>query len=470
MNSICRRLVIMLALCAVFQPAWVPAAGFKLSIAPSGNKVVVTWPTNAANYVLQSTTNLSLANWQIITNPLPVVVSTNNSVTYTNNSSARFFRLYLNNIVSGFYLSIARAATNTYLLWWPTAASNYVLQTTVTLSPAAWQTVSVPAPVTIGTTNFLTYTNNSTTRFFRLYFNTNSAASSHAGMVAIPGGTFTMGDVADTNLDGTGAAIPTNVTVSGFYMDTNLVTYSLWQSVYNAALSAGYTFDDTGAGQGTNHPVQTVNWYDAVKWCNARSVQAGLTPVYYTDAAMTLVYTNGDIDAVYVNWSVNGFRLPSETEWERAARAGLSGQRFPWGSTISESQANYFGYPTNYGGYFYDLGPNYGYEEVFESQGQPYTSPVGYFAPNGYGLNDMAGDVLEWCWDWYAAPPYPTGSPYLGGTNPHGPSSSPNSSRVARGGDWSGTAEEARCADRSDNQPPDSTDFSEVGFRCVRTN
>jgi sulfatase modifying factor 1 len=390
MNSVCRRLLIMLALCAVLQPAGVLAAGFKLSIAPTGNKVVITWSTNAASYVLQSITNLYSTNWLTITNPAPVVANTNNSVTYTNNSSARYFRLFLN---------------------------------------------------------------------------TNIVVSSYAGMIAIPGGTFTMGDVADTNLNHDAA--PISVTVSGYYMDTNLVTSNLWQSVYNVAVSAGYTFDTNGAAKAANHPVESVNWYDVVKWCNARSVQAGLMPVYYTDAGLTQVYTNGDVDAVYVNWSTNGFRLPTEAEWERAARAGLSSQRFPWGSTISESQANYFGYPSSAGGYYFDLGP-YFYNSAGYSGSQPYTTPVGSFAPNGYGLNDMAGNVIQWCWDWYAGSPYPAGSPYLGGTDPRGPASSPSGARVARGGDWGGTAIEARCANRSDSTTPSSAGFSNIGFRCVR--
>jgi sulfatase modifying factor 1 len=71
-----------------------------------------------------------------------------------------------------------------------------------------------------------------------------------------------------------------------------------------------------------NQPVQTVNWHDCVKWSNARSQQAGLTPVYYTDAGLTQIYTNGDTDAVYVNWSASGYRLPTEAEWERRRAAG----------------------------------------------------------------------------------------------------------------------------------------------------
>ena len=109
-------------------------------------------------------------------------------------------------------------------------------------------------------------------------------------MALIPAGSFTMGDT----LDGESDAIPTNVYVSAFYMDVNLVSYSQWQTVYNWATNHGYGFDNAGSGKAANHPVQTVDWYDCVKWCNARSQQAGLTPVYYTDAGLTQVYTNGE--------------------------------------------------------------------------------------------------------------------------------------------------------------------------------
>jgi formylglycine-generating enzyme required for sulfatase activity len=281
-----------------------------------------------------------------------------------------------------------------------------------------------------------------------------------SGMALIPAGTFTMGDT----LDGENDAIPTNVYVSSFYMDVNLVSYRQWQSVYSYSTNNGYSFDHVGSAKdnAANQPVQTVDWYDCVKWCNARSQQAGLTPVYYTDTNLTQIYTNGNVDAVFVNWSANGYRLPTEAEWEKAARGGLSGQRFPWGDTISESQANYYG-DTN--AYSYDLGPN-GYNSIGLLGGSPYTSPVGSFAPNGYGLYDMAGNVLEWCWDWYAAPPYPAGSPYLGGTDPRGPVG-PLSYRVLRGGDWGYYVNLTPCANRGYGFNFSNASAT-VGFRCVR--
>ncbi len=280
------------------------------------------------------------------------------------------------------------------------------------------------------------------------------------GMALIPAGPFTMGDT----LDGESDAIPTvTVNVSAFYMDTNLVSFSQWQAVYQWATTNGYGFDESGEGKAANNPVQTVNWYDVVKWCNARSQQAGLTPVYYTTVDFTQVYKSGEVDGVYANWTNSGYRLPTEAEWEKASRGGLSGQRFPWGNTISESQDNYIGDTNDFS---YDLGPN-GYNALFNDGVSPYTSPVGYFAPNGYGLYDMAGNVRGWCWDWYAGPPYPPGSPYLGGSDPRGPASSPSDYRVLRGGSWLNYAIDARCAMRLDSYFP-SFAYSAFGLRCVK--
>jgi formylglycine-generating enzyme required for sulfatase activity len=273
-----------------------------------------------------------------------------------------------------------------------------------------------------------------------------------AGMAFIPTGSFKMGDP----LDGESDAIPVNVMVSAFYMDVYLVTLSQWQGVYNWAMPNGYVFANAGSGKAANHPVYLVDWFDAVKWCNARSQQAGLTPVYYTDKALTQVYTSGDNGTlVFVNWANNGCRLPTEAEWEKAARGGLIGHRFPWGDTISESQANYYGDPPVDS---YDLGP-LGFNASFATGGTPYTSPVGSFAPNGYGLYDMAGNVFEWCWDWYGTP---YGQPMT--TNPTGSGS--GIYRVFRGGNWNMAAGNDRCSGRSANYPYATGNF---GFRCART-
>ena len=271
-----------------------------------------------------------------------------------------------------------------------------------------------------------------------------------SGMALIPAGAFTMGDP----LGGLADAVPTNATVAAFYMDVNLVSLSQWRAVYYWATNHGYRYSEAGSGKAANHPVQTVDWYDCVKWSNARSQQAGQTPVYYTDSGLTQVYTNGEPPTLYLNWAASGYRLPTEAEWEKAARGGLSGQRFPWGNMIDGTLADYFG---NTAHYTYDLGPN-SFNAAFTNGLMPYTSPVGSFAANGYGLYDMAGNVWEWCWDWY-------GPTYAGGVDSRGPAG-PLKYRVLRGGNWYNNPIYTQCACRYYYVP--TIAFDDIGFRCVR--
>lgn len=276
-----------------------------------------------------------------------------------------------------------------------------------------------------------------------------------AGMAFIPAGSFAMGD---TFPEGSMSALPVHtVWTDEFYIDQKEVTGGLWDEV--TAWSGVGDFDWGGgvACKAPDHPVHSVTWIQAIKWCNARSLKEGLLPCYYADAGLTIVYKTNQTDP-YVDWSANGYRLPTEAEWEKAARGGAAGRRFPWSDsdTIQHSRANYYSSTS----FNYDTSLTRNYHPSFATNGMPYTSPAGYFAPNGYGLYDMAGNVREWCWDWYSGAYYSITPTH----NPRGPSS--GVVRVLRGGGWSSHATLCRTPYRTFQQPIATTTLE--GFRCVR--
>ena len=276
-------------------------------------------------------------------------------------------------------------------------------------------------------------------------------SSGPIGWTLIPGSSFLMGDEFN---EGNNDERPVHtVNVKAFHLATHEVTYSGWRTVHYWAIQNGYTFSNAGQGKAADHPVQTVSWHDVVKWCNAKSEMDELAPCYTVNGA---IYRSGEA-APACNWVADGYRLPTEAEWELAARGGLGGKRFPSGDNINHNVANYFN-----GKYPYESIQGAGYHPLYATGGYPYTSPVGSFPSNDFGLFDMAGNVWEWCWDWHGPLYYSDPSAV---TNPQGPSR--GTYRVIRGGGWSNPAFNQRVARRYANGPLNK--YGYIGFRLARS-
>jgi formylglycine-generating enzyme required for sulfatase activity len=242
--------------------------------------------------------------------------------------------------------------------------------------------------------------------------------------VKIPGGTFIMGSPENEARRGDDEN-QHKVTVSAFSIGKREVTQKEWQDVMRS---------NPARNKGDNLPVEYVTWFDAVEYCNKRSVKEGLTPAY-------TISGEGSDRNVEWNRSAGGYRLPTEAEWEYAAKGGN-------------------GSP---GGFTYSGGNTADSVAWFNDNSGDKTHPVGTKAANSLGLYDMSGNVSEWCWDRFG---YYSG---LEETDPEGApaSSSMGTFRVTRGGGYSASAGNVRSAVRSYAKP--SNKSRNTGFRVVRS-
>jgi formylglycine-generating enzyme required for sulfatase activity len=247
-----------------------------------------------------------------------------------------------------------------------------------------------------------------------------SVKSTSAPMILVKGGTFSMGSMKISNDE----SPVHNVTLKSFYIGKYEVTFIEYDTF--CRLTRRGSLNDNGWGRG-NRPVIQVSWNDAIAYCNWRSQFEGLTPCYSMST-----------QNVQCNFNANGFRLPTEAEWEYAARGG------------SESH-----------GFFFS-GSDYADEVTwYHHNSDSQTKPVGTKMPNELGIYDMSGNVWEWCWDWYDKDYYTSSSK----ADPLGPIS--GFMNVLRGGSWSDNPRAARISNRFRNYPV--TKASIIGFRIART-
>jgi formylglycine-generating enzyme required for sulfatase activity len=265
------------------------------------------------------------------------------------------------------------------------------------------------------------------------------------GMVFVQGGTFEMGDRLG---DGETDEIPVHsVTVSDFYIGRYEITQSEWK-VYMPLPYFEYDY-----GIGDNYPIYNESWYDVIVYCNKRSIGEDLTPCYSINGSTDPnnwgsipTSQNAVWDAAECNWNVDGYRLPTEAEWEYACRGGIynsNNYRYSGGEIIDEI-----------GWYFENSGGSTGK-----------TFPVGLKKPNQLGIYDMSGNVREWCWDWFWSSYYTICNDIGTVTDPLG-YTSVSLHRSHRGGYWLESAYRQRVTDRNGNIP--QSEGSLFGFRIIK--
>jgi formylglycine-generating enzyme required for sulfatase activity len=267
-------------------------------------------------------------------------------------------------------------------------------------------------------------------------------------MVLVKGGTFPMGD---QFREGSSDELPVhNVTLGDFYISKYEVTFDEFDAFCDATRRDKP--DDRGWGRG-RRPVINVDWYDAVEYCNWRSQKENLSAYYNIDKNKKDGNNQNSSDdkkwTVTINAGANGYRLPTEAEWEYAAREGGKKWRFGNGRDIIDpSEINF------------DASASYKKDYSVVGTYRNKTVSVDDLSANILGLKHMSGNVWEWCSDWYDSEYYKN-SP---ASNPRGATS--GTSRVLRGGSWGYFPRDCRVAFRLWNDPVSR--YFNVGFRVAR--
>ena len=253
----------------------------------------------------------------------------------------------------------------------------------------------------------------------------------HLHMIRVPGGTFEMGSRSE-NSKYNEKPVHT-VTVSDFELAQFPVTQALWEAVMGEG-------SNPSSFEGPRRPVEKVSWFDAVAFCNRLNHLENLPCCYFSDEQCAQPYAlEGELPnegPVYYKPAPGAFRLPTEAEWEYAARGGSCQTKTDYAGSGRVKDAAWH----------------------FDNSGGE-THPVGLLQPNALGLYDMSGNVWEWCWDWYGK--YPPEAQH----DPIGPSD--GSGRVLRGGSWNYSDRDVRVSDRYYNYPVSR--FNDFGFRLART-